>query len=425
MKFRLTEEKKIKNMADVVNTLLNNFEKMTENEILDLTQEGITSTIEDNAPMFISPNGSIIDVKKLTGLATPMHLDFIYDLLYYKLNEIDNELSMDDITEVDESIEAEELEYLSDKGWIRLNPGTASVEKRFYCVLPFKDAIKPTERQYDILKDFIEYGIERNKKQLLIYYGDSAKWYNLQDEEAEDIINEIKRYYAGFNESLNEVFDANGELYHPDEYRNIKINDNFKKWFKDGGITNAYHDPLIVYHGSRYDFDYFIPSKSSIDFPDAVYFTDNKKIAETYGNTKPYFIRMQKPYYINAHRKSFNDFYDEMALELNQAFNSGYDGIIIKDIKDDSMQTGSKLVGTTYVIFDSYNIKSINNNGNWDSNTNNVYEATQINEVYPNKGESKKDFISRFMSVTKDEYPDVKQRYAVSLQYWNRKDKKK
>ena len=48
-----------------------------------------------------------------------------------------------------------------------------------------------------------------------------------------------------------------------------------------------------------------------------------------------------------------------------------------------------------------------------------------INEVYPNKGESKKDFISRFMSVTKDEYPDIKQRYAVANSYWERRNKKK
>ena len=47
-----------------------------------------------------------------------------------------------------------------------------------------------------------------------------------------------------------------------------------------------------------------------------------------------------------------------------------------------------------------------------------------LNEVYPNKGESKKDFISRFMSATKNEYPDRKQRYAVALSYWDRKDKK-
>ena len=43
--------------------------------------------------------------------------------------------------------------------------------------------------------------------------------------------------------------------------------------------------------------------------------------------------------------------------------------------------------------------------------------------VYPNKGESKKDFISRFMSVTKDEYPDQKQRFAIANSYWERRNK--
>lgn len=49
-------------------------------------------------------------------------------------------------------------------------------------------------------------------------------------------------------------------------------------------------------------------------------------------------------------------------------------------------------------------------------------KSLELNEVYPNKGESKKDFISRFMSATKDEYPDKKQRYAVALSYWNRRN---
>ena len=47
----------------------------------------------------------------------------------------------------------------------------------------------------------------------------------------------------------------------------------------------------------------------------------------------------------------------------------------------------------------------------------------KLKEVYPNKGESKKDFISRFMKITADEYPDTKQRYAVALSYWKRRDK--
>ena len=50
-------------------------------------------------------------------------------------------------------------------------------------------------------------------------------------------------------------------------------------------------------------------------------------------------------------------------------------------------------------------------------------KSESLNEVYPNKGESKKDFISRFMSVTKDEYPDQKQRFAIANSYWERRNK--
>ena len=48
-----------------------------------------------------------------------------------------------------------------------------------------------------------------------------------------------------------------------------------------------------------------------------------------------------------------------------------------------------------------------------------------VKDVYPMKGESKEEFIARFMSATKEEYPDQKQRFAVANSYWERKDKKK
>lgn len=45
-------------------------------------------------------------------------------------------------------------------------------------------------------------------------------------------------------------------------------------------------------------------------------------------------------------------------------------------------------------------------------------EDTRVLDVKPRKGESKSDFISRFMSETKAEYPDEKQRLAVAYSYW-------
>ena len=42
----------------------------------------------------------------------------------------------------------------------------------------------------------------------------------------------------------------------------------------------------------------------------------------------------------------------------------------------------------------------------------------KVKDVKPRKGEKKEDFISRFMSETKEEYPDQKQRLAVAYSYW-------
>lgn len=53
-----------------------------------------------------------------------------------------------------------------------------------------------------------------------------------------------------------------------------------------------------------------------------------------------------------------------------------------------------------------------------------LYKSKGLNEVYPQKNETKSDFINRFMRVTAKEYPDVKQRYAIALSYWNKKNLK-
>lgn len=53
----------------------------------------------------------------------------------------------------------------------------------------------------------------------------------------------------------------------------------------------------------------------------------------------------------------------------------------------------------------------------------NQFKDSLVNDVNPRKGESEKEFISRFMSETKNEYPDEKQRLAVAYSYWRNKNK--
>lgn len=95
----------------------------------------------------------------------------------------------------------------------------------------------------------------------------------------------------------------------------------------------------------------------------------------------------------------------------------GYEGIDVTHLNKSDPNTGtSGLDNFTYgsVIYDLKpgTYKKIKEK-----------ESESLNEVYPNKGESKKDFISRFMSVTKDEYPDQKQRFAIANSYWERRNK--
>lgn len=55
--------------------------------------------------------------------------------------------------------------------------------------------------------------------------------------------------------------------------------------------------------------------------------------------------------------------------------------------------------------------------------TGKLYESKDLEEVYPQKNETKSDFINRFMRVTAKEYPNVKQRYAVANSYWDKHSK--
>lgn len=266
MRFKLTEEIDV-STAQIANRVIKDaykeFKSLSEAELIR-RYRGKVSKLGKN-PMFITSDGNIIDVKEALDNFDTLHTRYIthnsytteilWDIIdtYIK----DNNIVLDDYGNAllrsyvfDYSYDA--VNYLvEDKGFIKVNPGNQSVDRRFYAVVPSVDDVRPTNVQLDILEDFIALGEESHKEGILIYAGaKSSHTYLFKDYTSSEIVKKIKRYYSS------------GVLY-----------------------------------------------------------------------------------------------------------------------------------------------------------------ETVINEVYPNKGESKKDFIARFMSVTKDEYPDSKQRYAVALSYWNRRKK--
>lgn len=160
------------------------------------------------------------------------------------------------------------------------------------------------------------------------------------------------------------------------ESRTKNLNDAFWKWFGDSKVIRK-NKPLKVYHGSSRIFTEFDAIKSSVDFPEAMYFSSSKKTAESYSNKGVpiynLYLRIEKPFYINAYNKDFNTIYDKIASEMHFAKDNGYDGLIIMNIKDDWSQKGGGIAATTYITFEPNQIKSVDNDGSWNIDVNNIY----------------------------------------------------
>lgn len=95
---------------------------------------------------------------------------------------------------------------------------------------------------------------------------------------------------------------------------------------------------------------------------------------------------------------------DKLEIDHNQAYGD-YDEVDVEDPQTWIEFQYEGEIPTSYIK--KVHDESINEN---------------LNEVYPQKGETKSDFINRFMRATAKEYPDVKQRYAIAYSYWDRRN---
>jgi len=144
----------------------------------------------------------------------------------------------------------------------------------------------------------------------------------------------------------------------------------FKRWFGDrekdpanaSKVVDKEGKPLVVYHGSDKNFEAFRPSSAGWEFPDASYFTDNKKIAETYsiggGTDYEVFLNIKNPYIVDAKWRDYNGMYVQLLSNMDYAKRNGYDWMIIKNFRDDWYQKGDKTKGNTFVVFEPNQIKS-------------------------------------------------------------------
>jgi len=156
------------------------------------------------------------------------------------------------------------------------------------------------------------------------------------------------------------------------------LNDNFYNWFAESKIIDTNNQPMIMYHKSRckelfeefrlenieknpYNVDY------GVFFVNAHYSHNISYIGD--GLEYYVFLKMLNPFYIYDNNGQPYDMLGQtlVFIDVSKPYcedlkERGYDGIIIKSNNYDQ-----------YVAFEPNQIKSVNNNGDYNCETNNIF----------------------------------------------------
>jgi len=175
----------------------------------------------------------------------------------------------------------------------------------------------------------------------------------------------------------------------------------FKNWFGKSIIKNPDGTPMVVYHGTTDSFDQFDldhPNKYDNGFlGKGIYLTDREELAQTYATNKkvktkapaedkkvmPLYVRLENPYLATAEDKNIikRGGAAASAAFRDKLIREGYDGAIME-----------VLDGREIVVFDTNAVKSVDNQGNWSRELDNLYEQQQVeleNEFFEQQGTQK------------------------------------
>ena len=194
-------------------------------------------------------------------------------------------------------------------------------------------------------------------------------------------IDSEKLYYPNVTYNVEQVspkIDFGKKLNESKE--DIIYSKEFKEWFGDwendpensSKVVDKNGKPLIMYHGTFQHFDTFDPSmgREATDIQ-GIYLTPDMEEASFYGNNvRAFYVNMRNPadsdeafniwhkYYIQGDRKA--------GVKARKDLQSmGYDGIMGDyDLEPDS----------EYIVFSANQVKSIDNNGNFSKESDNIYE---------------------------------------------------
>ena len=210
-------------------------------------------------------------------------------------------------------------------------------------------------------------------------------------------------------------------------YRGLNVKSeqdvNFKNPGNNWTVDSAlFHAPFSAFRNSNYILEGYI-DEDQIDWPETVqnfmYYSVNAARNERYPENEVTLKKGQVPHDLTG---SMKESINEATLDITSRLNKVLDKIDPADYTPDDYEAAIYSEVANELRPEGYNNAVI-------QKVVDTYIAQQekrlqaLTEVYPQKNESKSDFINRFMRVTAKEYPNVKQRYAVANSYWDKHSK--
>lgn len=210
-------------------------------------------------------------------------------------------------------------------------------------------------------------------------------------------------------------------------YRGLNVKSEQDVNFKDPGnnwtVDSAlFHAPFSAFRNSNYILEGYI-DEDQIDWPETVqnfmYYSVNAANNQRYPENEVTLKKGQVPHDLTG---SMKESINEATLDITSRLNKVLDKIDPADYTPDDYEAAIYSEVANELRPEGYNNAVI-------QKVVDTYIAQQekrlqaLTEVYPQKNESKSDFINRFMRVTAKEYPSVKQRYAVANSYWDKHSK--
>ena len=202
--------------------------------------------------------------------------------------------------------------------------------------------------------------------------------------EALSAINDPKS--SGFGEPSTKPSEIVSKIQKKFKFDEKKAKDLYE-WHKDSSPLTKNDDgtPKVFYHGAKVakgaDIEIFDTKFANGNYehgqiknlPFGFFFSSDLKTAKgyTYNDNelvKNVFLKLENPLVIDFGGKTYNQGIDDAISQMSQEFKKGtHDSIIYKNIIDDSTQDKAKKhkVADTIIVFDSKQIKSIDNTGSW------------------------------------------------------------